>query len=151
MSTYKMTVAEFAAMKSKLRAELVRRSGYGSVADKVSMLDSVQNPTPGSAMSVSQGKLMDVFLQIQDLGDLRFCKEGDTIPKSFGPSMISAINALGDETMSATSSSCRGACTGLCHSSCVGTCYGCKSSCTGLCQNACTNQCVSSCTGTSLI
>lgn len=128
MSTYKMTIEEFTTMKSKLRAELARRSGYGSISDKVSIIDSIQTPTTGSGMKVSQGKIMDAFLQIKDTGDLRFCKEDDVIAKSFGPEMISAVNSLVGET--AHTSSCRGACTGLCNNSCSNSCTGCTS-CSG--------------------
>lgn len=132
---YKMTIDEFVTMKNKLRAELERRGGgYGSVAEQLAIIDDIPTPTPGSGMLVSQGKIMDAFLGIKDLGDLRFCKKDDIIPKSFGPDMITAIDDLANET--AHSSSCRGACTGLCNNSCFDNCSGCTgcsgcSSCTG--------------------
>lgn len=151
MSAYKMSIAEFTEMKDRLRAELSRRNGYGSVTDKISMIDDIPIPMPGSTILVSHGKIMDAFLQIQDLGDLKFCKEGDPIPHSFGPSMFVALEKLEQETMTSASSSCRGACTGLCFGSCTSSCFGCKGSCDGLCQNACVNQCVSTCTGTALV
>jgi hypothetical protein len=165
-----MTVQEFEELKRKLKVELARRNcngqdyGRGSVAEYAgSTYDISQMPTVGMKTKPEHGKkTVDLFLQIEDFGDLRLVKENDPIPKSFGKDMIAEIDRLATEQYTGESedthnklhpnipvekSSCRGMCTGLCVGNCIGLCNGCTDTCTVACTGCtgCNNSCTGSC------
>lgn len=144
-----MTAAEFNKLKQLLSAECTRRNGYGSMADRAVVVNNTPNAVIGQKVTVTQGKgTVDVFLEIQSLGDLHLVSENRQIPTTFSEDMITRLREMAAETKTGSKSSCRGACTGLCLGSCIGACTSCTS-CTAVCAGSCSNTCVTNCAGTS--
>lgn len=145
-----ITANELLALKIKVKKEMQRRSGYGSLANLAnSSYDFVTEPVKGQIIKEEHGKkTIDLLLQIKDKGDLKFVQKGDLIPDSFDNSLLAYVDELSKETMEGNKSSCRGACTGLCFGSCVNGCVGCGGNCTGCsnCTSSCGSTCASQCT-----
>lgn len=125
-----MTAEQVIELKAKLKAELARRCGNGSVAEFASEQYDFSNvPKSGEPITVEQGqKTVDLLLKIMDYGDLKQVTKGDTLPDSFDAELIDLVDRLSKEEFTGEEteqSSCRGACTGLCVGSCVGLCNGC--------------------------
>jgi hypothetical protein len=130
-----MTAEQVIELKAKLKAELARRSGLGSVAEFASdEYDFTEVPQAGRAITADQGKkIIDLLLQICDYKDLRYVVKGDTLPEAFDAELLDLVDKLSKEQITGDStevSSCNGLCTGLCVGSCINTCNGCTG-CTG--------------------
>lgn len=146
---------EITTLKSKIKAEMLRRDGNGSIAAYGSAAyDFSEHPTctPGTVISSELGeKTIDLLLKIQDYGDLYLTQKGYPIPDTFNKDLIGYVDTLAAEDVNGSTSSCRGMCTGLCVANCHETCNGCKNTCEGCnntCQsscNGCTNTCGSGC------
>ena len=125
-----MTAAQVVELKEKLKAELARRNGNGSVAEFASEeYDFTEVPKEGQPITEEQGKkIIDLLLQICDYKDLRYVTRGDTIPEAFDTELLDLVERLSKEERTGEPeehSSCNGACTGLCVGSCSGLCNGC--------------------------
>ena len=125
-----MTAAQVVELKEKLKAELARRNGNGSVAEFASEeYDFTVIPKEGQPITEEHGKkIVDLLLQICDYKDLRYVVRGEAIPEAFDAELIDLVEKLSKEERTGTIdevSSCNGACTGLCVGSCVGFCNGC--------------------------
>lgn len=130
-----MTAEQVIELKEKLKSELARRNGLGSVEQYASKeYDFNQIPKEGQPITADQGKkIIDLLLQICDYKDLRYVVRGDTIPEAFDTELLDLVDKLSKEEMTGEldeQSSCRGMCTGLCAGSCIKSCNGC-SGCTG--------------------
>lgn len=159
-----MKASELANIKASIKAELLRRDGFGSVAEfGGSAYDLSKLPTIGEKMRPEYGeKTIDLLLKICDYKDLNLTKVNNPVPRAFNTELIDFINnTLSKEvktgesestvknlypTRKAEASSCRGACTGLCVGSCIGQCNGCTN-CTSSCGTGCSNGCNSTCSG----
>lgn len=131
-----MTAEQVIELKEKLKAELARRNGVGSVAELAGPeYDFLENPKPGQPITADQGKkIIDLLIQICDYKDLRYVRAGDTIPEAFDVELLDLVEALSKEEATgyiSESTSCNAACTGLCTGSCTVACNGCTG-CTGL-------------------
>ena len=157
-----MTTEQVKQLKAKIKDEMLRRNGNGSLANYgASSYDFSTTPTAGSGVKAEYGqKTINLLLQIEDYGDLSLVKAGDPIPQSFNSGLINEVNRLANEQKTgesaetaalfndgrvAETSSCRGMCTGLCVGACSGFCNGCTG-CTANCGSGCATGC-SSCTG----
>lgn len=157
-----MTTEQVKQLKAKIKAEMLRRDGNGSLASYgSSSYDFSATPTAGSSVKAEYGeKTINLLLQIEDYGDLSLVNAGDPIPQSFNSGLINEVNRLAAEEKTgeseetaamfndgrvAETSSCRGMCTGLCVGTCIDQCNGCTG-CTATCGSGCTTGC-SSCTG----
>lgn len=160
-----VTADEINALKQKVKTEMARRSGYGSLA----MLAGATNdfasvPAPGKRILAEHGqKTINPLLQVADVPGLVLVDgqtpegdvpstTGDIIPAAFDAALLSYTDALSAEPMSASQSSCRGACSGLCVGTCTDSCSGCGASCNISCSgcsgcSSCTGGCGSGCTG----
>ena len=143
-----MDVNKVIELKGKVKNEMLRRNGYGSVSNLGSdTYDYNVQPQVGEMILEEHGKkIIDPLLAITDHGDLSFVRKDDPIPESFNEELIDYVDALSNEDMTGSSSSCRGACTGLCLGTCTTGCSGCSSSCTG-CSGTCQGQCDTNCNG----
>ena len=135
-----MTVNEVKTLKAKIKAECLRRDGYGSVTGYgASSYDFTTVPTSDTKVLVEQGqKTVDIFLHIEDYKDLKIVKKDEPIPVAFNAQYITKeVDRLATEVKTGESektvanllpnkkpevSSCRGACTGLCVGTCISNC-----------------------------
>jgi hypothetical protein len=156
-----MTSAELKTLKSKIKAEMTRRNGFGSLSTYGgSAYDFTVQPAAGGKILPEHGqKTIDLLLQIKDYSGLKLVKEDDPIPDAFNSNLITEVEKLAAETKTGQSaktvanlfptakvetSSCRGDCTGLCVGTCISNCNGCTS-CTATCGTGCASGCNSSC------
>lgn len=125
-----MTAEQVIELKRKLKAELKRRDGIGSVASLADdKYDFLEEPEYGKPMTAEQGaKIIDLLIQICDYKDLKYVVRGEPIPEAFGEELIDFVDKLSKEEKTGEPderTSCTGLCTGLCTGSCTGFCNGC--------------------------
>ena len=62
-----LTASQMNTLKSKIKAEMARRNGYGSLSEfSTSTYDFTNNPTSGGAIYAEQGqKTIDLLLKIK--------------------------------------------------------------------------------------
>lgn len=142
-------------LKRKLKNELHRRNGYGSVAHlAANRYNFDEQPEDGKPIKAEHGeKTVNLLLQIEDVDGLTAVRKGDPIPEAFNEKLIEVVEKLAGEEMNGESeftarmihtnkkaerSSCRAECTGLCVGSCIGFCNGCHG-CTG-CNGTCEGE-----------
>ena len=161
-----LTAEQVVELKKKLKKELARRNGNGSVAEFSGPLyDFNTQPVVGEPIKMEHGKkIIDLLLQICDYKDLRYVVKGDVIPEAFDTELLDLIDKLSAEQCTglipelvdkyfpgekAETSSCNGACTGLCVGSCIGHCNGCVgcAGCGSSCGNDCSANCAAGCVG----
>jgi len=96
-----LTTAEIISLKSKVKAEMARRSGYGSLSSFAgTTYDFTTTPTKGGAILAEHGqKTIDLLLQIKDNGNLKFVKQNELIPSGFDSALITYVDTLAKETM----------------------------------------------------
>ena len=168
-----VTVEQVMELKSKIKAEMLRRNGHGSLAE-YSNLEFLEAPIKNELIKADHGqKTVDLVLKIEDYGDLTLSERGILIPSDFSEDLLIEVDRLATETKTGESehtvstlfpdrvvetSSCRGDCTGLCVDSCYGLCNGCTgctascgtgcaSGCNTTCNTGCSTGCQGSCTG----
>ena len=103
-----ITASEIIDIKSKIKAEMTRRSGYGALNEfGGESYDFATTPTADSIISAEQGqKVVDLLLKITDLPNLQNVTEGEVIPSGFDyNSMNEAITTYATEEMTGSSSS----------------------------------------------
>lgn len=146
-----ITAEKVIELKAKIKAEMLRRDGHGSLATYGdSTYDFTTNPVIGELIKAEHGqKTVDLLLKIEDYGDLTLSDQHSVIPSSFTEELLAEVDRLARETktgLDTETSSCRGDCTGLCVGSCIGQCNGCTG-CTASCGTGCASGCYSNCTG----
>lgn len=146
-----ITAEKVIELKAKIKAEMSRRNGHGSLEKYAdSSYNFTITPVKGELIKAEHGqKTVDLLLKIEDYGDLTLSKQHSKIPSSFTEELITEVDRLSKETktgLSTEKSSCRGDCTGLCVASCISQCNGC-SGCTASCGTGCATGCYSNCTG----
>lgn len=154
-----MTAEQINELKSKIKAEMLRRNGHGSLESYGdSSYDFDVIPVTGEKVLVEHGKkTVDLLLKIEDYEGLYSSVQNERIPTSFNEELLTEIERLAQEKktgLTSETSSCRGDCTGLCVGSCHGLCNGCSgcsatcgTGCASGCNSACTGGCLSACTG----
>ena len=145
-----ITAEKVIELKAKIKAEMLRRNGHGSLEKYAgSSYDFTITPVKGELIKAEHGqKTVDLLLKIEDYGDLTLSEQYSKIPSSFTEELLTEIDRLASETKTGLlteKSSCRGDCTGLCVGSCIGQCNGCTS-CTASCGTGCASGCKSACT-----
>lgn len=146
-----ITAEKVIELKAKIKAEMLRRDGHGSLASYGdSNYDFITNPVIGELIKAEHGqKTVDLLLKIEDYGDLTLSNQNSVIPSSFTEELLTEVDRLAGETktgLDTETSSCRGDCTGLCVGSCIGQCNGCTG-CTASCGTGCASGCYSNCKG----
>lgn len=140
-------------LKAKIKAEMQRRNGYGSLTSYAgTAYDFSTAPAKDVKILEEHGKkTIDLILRIEDYKDLKLAKKENPIPKAFDENLYKEIDRLATEKTTGESkntvknlfpsrtpetSSCRGDCSGLCVGSCINHCNGCTS-CTATCGTGC--------------
>ena len=142
-----LTAEELVALKAKVKAEMARRSGNGSIAHlSGAEWDFENKPMKDGLILAEHGKkVIEPLLHVADHGDLKFVQQGEGIPDSFSKELNSWVDSLANEPTEGSQSSCRSQCTGLCAGTCSTACSGCNG-CSG-CKDSCTGQCDAKCVG----
>lgn len=161
--------SELSLLKTKLKAEMLRRNGlgaptrlytptvpFGSMTEYgSSAYDFTNSPEKGGKIHTEYGeKTVDLLLKIKNYDDLESTTEGSPIPKGFNSNLITIVDNLSKENFSGeteeTISARKDAGEDVSKltpesSSCSGACSGlCVGSCIGQC-NGCYSGCTSSC------
>lgn len=143
-----MTAEQVKELKAKIKDEMLRRNGNGSLAEYgSSSYDFSVVPQTGNQILTEHGqKTIDLLLRIEDYKDLKLVTKEDPIPSAFNPELFTEVERLANERITgesqataqlfndgrvAETSSCRGMCTGLCVGTCINQCNGCTG-CTGV-------------------
>lgn len=151
-----LSSAEIKDLKAKIKVEMQRRSGNGSlVSYATSEWDFSQIPDKNTPILTEHGKkTIEPILAIKPINGLEIPIKGKNIPKSFDKELITTVNSYSSESTTASTSSCAGACSGLCVGQCYSGCSGCSGGCNGCsgcggCDNGCYSGCTSctSCSG----
>ena len=121
-----LSAQEVLALKVRIKEEMLRRSGYGSLAEfGRSDYDFEHVPEEGSTVFKEHGeKTNNLALQVSDIVGVKYVS-GDGEPISgMNTELESFVTQIENEAMNAEASSCRGACSGLCVGTCVSECAG---------------------------
>jgi hypothetical protein len=131
-------------LKTKVKAEMQRRKGYGDIsAYGGTDYDFTNAASVDKPVLAEHGeKTINIMNAIKDI-DVPNASANKLLPEN-APTLTALINQMSLETMEGSSSSCRGACAGLCAGSCIGGCNGCSGQCNTGCQG-CTATCGSGC------
>ena len=142
-----ITAQQLNAIKARVKAEMLRRCGYGSLYSYgAASYDFTVTPSAGTKVLTEQGqKVIDLILKIEDVPDLINVQQYQKVPTQFVNDVLSSeLTKLEKEPMNGSSSSCRGACTGLCLGTCSSGCSGCSGGCSG-CSASCKSDCAANC------
>jgi hypothetical protein len=131
-------------LKTKIKAEMQRRKGYGDIsAYGGTAYDFTNAASVDKPVLAEHGeKTINLMYAVKDVGVTQ-AASGKLLPEN-APTLTTLIGKMSTESMEGSTSSCRGACTGLCAGSCIGGCNGCSGKCDSGCQG-CTASCGSSC------
>lgn len=134
----------FTELKAKVKAEMLRRNGTGSVAS-YGGTDYDFTDTSSKALKEHYEKnvtpLRAVTTEgVPTAGGDRAINESEIAQMEAKVSYLSAIGAT------ASTSGCAASCTGLCQSGCSTTCTGCSGGCSNSCSG-CGGACSNGCTG----
>ena len=131
-------------IKSRIKAEMARRNGYGSLTD-LSAPELDYNVSPiGTILSEHMQKIKDPLLHIKDFAKSNSFSQV-VEPISGLQNMESFLTIIESEPMYGEQTSCRSACSGLCMGTCIDTCDGCSTGCQNGCTS-CTSGCGAGCT-----
>jgi hypothetical protein len=131
-------------LKTKIKAEMQRRKGYGDIsAYGGTAYDFTNAASVDKPVLAEHGeKTINIMYAVKDI-DVTQAASGKLLPEN-APTLTTLIGKMSTESMEGSTSSCRGACAGLCAGSCIGGCNGCSGGCNAGCQG-CTASCGSSC------
>ena len=156
-----ITAEKFNSIKARVKAEMSRRNGYGSMASfSGSDYDFTVTPAKDGVILKEHGqKTVDLLRNINQSDGL----EATDITVQDLDKVEEVLSKYEQESMTGSSSSCGGACSGLCTTTCSGTCSGgcsggCYTGCYGSCSefcascytacgNGCSGSCYGSCSG----
>ena len=158
-----LTASEIIAIKAKVKAEMQRRCGTGSMTSYAgSSWDFSTTPTSGGKILTEHGhKVIAPLIAVKSQGNLTDAQQGAKMPSDFNNSKLNNIvDGYASEATTTSSSSCQASCSGLCTTGCYSgctSCTGCTGSCTGSCSSGCSgcsgcghmcsDDCSSSCEG----
>lgn len=140
------------SIKAKVKAELARRNGYGSLAPFADPTwDFAETPKTNDVVKNEHlKKIVDPLLQVTDFGDPEYIADVGSNPLANIEEAGVLLDKLIGQTMIGNESSCRSACSGLCLGTCTTACSGCTgctgcTSCTGGCGSGCATECGGAC------
>lgn len=144
----KVRAERYAALKARVKAECLRRSGYFSLTSYAGPeYDYSVEPATGRTILLEHREKISIPLNAIN---------PDRVPDATGKKIVSnsdieAMEAFVDELESNEITSgrtgCKAACTGLCSGVCLSVCaFTCSESCNGSCYQACTTSCKGGCT-----
>src|SRR5574344_2197460 len=101
-----LTTSEFIALKAQIKAEMLRRNSYGSLAAYGgSDYDFTNTPTSGNPIYTEQGqKIVDLALLIKDIDGMANVKKGDVIPRGID-NLADIFSTYATESMYSSTSS----------------------------------------------
>lgn len=146
-----ISASRFKELKAAVKAECLRRSYTGSVADYGgSSYDYTTEPADGGMIKKEYYTKNAVPLNAIS-GDITTAP--GIITEAGIKAMEEKVAALAAISKTSSSTGCKASCTGLCSSSCSGGCsgcggscsYNCSSSCSGSCDNTCKTTCTRTC------
>lgn len=143
-----MTADEINAIKKKVKAEMQRRHGTGSMATYAGTnWDFTALPATGGKVQTEHGhKVIAPIIAVKPQGNLTDAAAGAKIPSDFNTANLNKIvDTYAAEATTTPHSSCQASCSGLCTTGCYSGCSGCLSSCINGCAYECTNSCTASC------
>lgn len=145
--TSKILATDFVNLKARVKAEMLRRNGTGTLAAYGAVgYDYTIAPTIGVVIKEEHyDKIRDLMANINSTTT--------ALPALGVGSVVVAMNALeGNMTTfeakpraEMTTSDCSVSCTGMCITVCTTTCTGCTGTCTGGCDATCTGSCDDTC------
>ena len=97
-----LTAAQLNSIKQRVKAEMARRNGYGSLAEYAgSAYDYSDVPAKDSIIIEEHGKkAVDLLLKIEDIPNLQNVNQGDKITSGLDNAVITAqLSKLEKETM----------------------------------------------------
>ncbi|NCC55701.1 MAG: hypothetical protein EOM11_09525, partial [Erysipelotrichia bacterium] len=164
-----ITTAKFINIKARVKAEVLRRNGYGSLTSYGGTsydyatapatgnppieehIRKIQDPMQAiSTVSIPVDRSAGDLITWDDLNllDVRLTANEATPRGSYSPSGTGdCASSCSGMCVTQCTTSCIGGCTGSC-SGCTGTCTGtCTGSCTAACATGCTGSCSGTCTG----
>ena len=148
-----ISASSFKELKAAVKAECLRRSYTGSVADYGgSSYDYTTEPADGGMIKKEYYEKNAVPLNAIS-GDIT--TTAGIITEAGIKTMEEKVAALAAISKTSSNTGCAASCTGLCSSSCSGGCsgcggycsYSCSGSCSGTCSNTCMGGCVETCEG----
>ena len=145
-----ISASRFKELKAAVKAECLRRSYTGSVADYGgSSYDYTTEPADGGMIKKEYYEKNAVPLNAIS-GDIT--TTAGIITETGIKTMEEKVAALAAISKTSSNTGCAASCTGLCSSSCSGSCSGCSGcggscsySCSGTCDNTCNTTCSATC------
>ncbi len=140
-----ISASRFKELKAAVKAECLRRSYTGSVADYGgSSYDYTTEPADGGMIKKEYYEKNAVPLNAIS-GDIT--TTAGIITETGIKTMEEKVAALAAISKTSSNTGCAASCTGLCSSSCSGGCSGCGGACSSSCSGGCSGSCSSSCKG----
>lgn len=144
MPDRRILVSDFINLKDRVRTEMLRRSGNGSVVEYGGdAYEYINTPVVGG--HVSKEHANKNLVPLQAVNPTGLPEEISFLAmRSEVEAMETLITALETQPDYATGNNdCAAACTGMCVTACVS---GCSTTCTGSCSGTCTGGCSGGCT-----
>ena len=91
-----LTAEEIKSLKAKVKAEMSRRNGYGSLSEFGGAdYDFAAEPAAGGVIAAEHGqKTVDLLLKITDIDGLVLVMKGDVIPDQVDLSLMDHVDAV---------------------------------------------------------
>lgn len=142
-----ISASRFKELKAAVKAECLRRSYTGSVADYGgSSYDYTTEPVDGGMIKIEYYEKNAVPLNAIS-GDIGSINLNQIITEAGIKEMEEKVAALAAIDKTSSSTGCKASCTGLCSSSCSGGCSGCGGACSSSCSGSCSGGCSTTCSG----
>ena len=135
---------EYISLKSRIKAEVLRRQYTGSVSSYGgTSYDYTVEPKVGDFVKAEHyNKLNEPLRAINSDDLLENVVSGDKIREIATLEARTTLLESKALTSSSSNTGCKASCTGLCSTACTGTCSGgCSGSCTGTCSGTCSGGC----------
>lgn len=140
--------ARFAALKSRVKAEMLRRSASGSVA-AYGGADWDYKNAPAAGRVLEKEHIEKLTGPMRAVNADTVSAPGAVVSEAALAALESRMTVWENRAMTdRTATDCRAGCTGLCYTGCAGGCYTGCSGCSG-CGGACSNSCTGGCEGCS--
>ena len=140
-----ISASRFKELKAAVKAECLRRSYTGSVADYGGSSYDYTTETADAGMIKKEYYEKNAVPLNAISGDIT--TTAGIITETGIKTMEEKVAALAAISKTSSNTGCAASCTGLCSSSCSGGCSGCGGSCSYSCSGGCSGNCSSTCTG----
>lgn len=141
------SASDFIELKSKVKAEMLRRCYTGSLKEYGSTTYdfSTKPQTGGQILTEQANKIIEPMNAINDSG---FAPQNIGDPAKAMDQLYAKILTYSSAPLAGSGHYCNASCSGLCSTACSATCSGeCTGECGGNCTTSCGNSCTGSCTG----